>query len=352
MKRILVFLALVATSAWAEDDFFAGFGRADITPPMGTPMPGYFHTRHAKEVFDPLYVTCIALAGGGQTGLVFTVDNCMVTKAAGERLRAAVVKATGVPEHMLFVNSTHTHTGGSVWTSKRYTDEENDLCRFYSRLVELRAADAALFAIADLKPSKLSVGRGVCKGISFVRRYRMKDGSVKTNPGIGNPQIDHPLGTPDESVQVVRFRRGDVGDIAIINFGTHPDTVGFERISADWPGVTRRVFEHVLNNRTRCMVLNGAQGDTNHHDPHPSDERKALVRGRGDGTPIHYYMGRKLAGVALQVWDDCRDVPVGPIRGEMRRLDPRPAAPRSRSRCSMTACGSLPPRCRRMSALP
>ena len=61
-----------------------------------------------------------------------------------------------------------------------------------------RAADAAVEAIRDLKPAKLSYQRSEAKRISFGRRYLMKDGNVRTNPGTNNPDIVKPVGNPPD----------------------------------------------------------------------------------------------------------------------------------------------------------
>ena len=42
-------LALAAGAVFAE--FKAGFARVDATPPLGIPIPGYFHMRIADGVF-------------------------------------------------------------------------------------------------------------------------------------------------------------------------------------------------------------------------------------------------------------------------------------------------------------
>ena len=144
----------------------------------------------------------------------------------------------------------------------------------------------------------------------------MKDGSVRTNPGIMNPDVKEPLGTPDESLQLVRFRRTGAPDIAIINFGVHPDTVSGTKYSADWPGFTRRTFEAAVGDGVKCLFLNGAQGDVNHHYRFPPPGRAALNAERKTRpTAIAAHMGRAVAGAALSVWDVCEEIPSGPVRG-------------------------------------
>lgn len=102
--------------------------------------------------------------------------------------------------------------------------------------------DAAVYAIADLKETTFETAETKAKNISFVRRYRMKDGYVATKPGVLNKYIDHAIGQPNETVKLVKLVREDADDIFIVNFGTHPDSVGGElfteignRICADSP---------------------------------------------------------------------------------------------------------------------
>jgi len=60
----------------------------------------------------------------------------------------------------------------------------------YMRFVWHKIADAAQFALDDLKPAKMGFGIGEAPNVAFVRRFRMKDGSIRTNPGVDNPDID------------------------------------------------------------------------------------------------------------------------------------------------------------------
>ena len=179
-----------------------------------------------------------------------------------------------------------------------------------------KMAEVAKMALADLAPAKIGVARTVCRNISFIRRYRMKDGSVRTNPGITNPNVKEPLGTPDETLQLVRFRRTGAPDIAIVNFGVHPDTVSGTKYSADWPGVVRNTFEAAVGDGVKCLFLNGAQGDVNHHYRFPPPGRAALNAERKERPrAIALHMGRAVAGAALGVWDVCEEIPAGPVRG-------------------------------------
>jgi hypothetical protein len=131
--------------------------------------------------------------------------------------------------------------------------------------------------------------------LAFTRRYVMEDGSIRTNPA---PKYGTPVrrcDASDNAVRVVRFERTDKKDIVIANFSTHPDVISGKKISADWPGYTRRFVEGDQNVHCICMV--GCQGDSNHIDYlKPKEER--LVG--GVGLSHSAFMGRGVADAVIR----------------------------------------------------
>ena len=309
-------LALVFTAYAALAEFKAGFARVDATPPLGIPITGYFHKRIAAGMLDPLYIDCVAASDGTNIALVYCVDALSLSNPFVKKAFPAITAATGVPRDRICLHATHTHTGPADWKRKSFSKEENRLVTLYSDMRVAKLADAGRLAIADMAPSQIGIARAICRNVSFIRRYRMKDCSVRTNPGIDNPNVKEPLGTPDETVQLVRFRRTGAPDIAIVNFGTHPDTIKGTKFSADWPGVVRRTFENAVGDGVKCMFLNGAQGDVNslYYQPPPGYAAlRAERETRRNAVALH--MGRAVAGAALSVWDVCEAIPAGPVRG-------------------------------------
>ena len=320
MKKLMLAFTLVLGTAEAFADFSAGFARVDVTPPLGIPIVGYFSHRVADGVLDPLYVDCVAVSDGTNNALIYCVDDLHLTNPFFKKAFPAITAATGVPRDRIYVHATHTHTGPADWARPGFSEAENKLVMLYADIRIAKMADAGRFALADLAPATIGVAKTECRNISFIRRYRMKDGSVRTNPGLSNPEVKEPLGTPDEMLQVVRFRRVGAPDIAIVNFGTHPDTVGGTKYSADWPGVVRTTFENGVGGGVKCLFLNGAQGDVNHHWRFPPAGRRALNAERAkNARAIAEHMGRAVAGVAMSVWDICEAVPAGTVRGRVAR---------------------------------
>ena len=194
----------------------------------------------------------------------------------------------------------------------------DDLCKDgivaqYRDFLKTRILDASKFAIADLKPAKMGYGVSKAENVAFVRRFRMKDGTAKTNPGVNNPDIVAPIGDVDERVNVLRFDRENAESIVLVNFGNHPDVVGGCKISADWPGFTRRFVEKAIDN-TKCVLFNGAQGDVNHVNVHPKAGDFNDMFNDFDGCSRGYgharHIGRVVAGAVMQIYDKVNYVDV------------------------------------------
>ena len=319
MKKLLMTATIICAATMLHAEFKAGFARVDVTPPLGIPIPGYFSKRIADGVLDPLCIECVAVSDGTNAALIYCVDDLHLTNPFFEKAFPAITAATGVPRDRIYVHSTHTHTGACDWPRDGFTDEEKRLTMLYADFRIQKLADAGRFALADMAPSTIALARKECTNVSFIRRYRMKDGSVRTNPGKMDPNVKETLGTPDEMLQLVRFKRTGAPDIAIVNFGVHPDTVNGTKYSADWPAVVRSTFENGIGEGVKCLVLNGAQGDVNHFHRFPPPGRAALDK-KKQQCPMAYakYMGRAIAGTAMSVWDFCEDVPAGAVGGTVR----------------------------------
>ena len=297
----------------------AGMSRIDITPILGIGISGYYVPRFAEGVLDPLEANALAVRCGEDCLILISVDNCgLAPTAVYDGCRARIAAAAGVPAESVFISATHTHTG-PYWG-----DDGDAAVREYSRWLEEKLADAAKLALDDLKPARMGWGTGAAPDVAFVRRFRMKDGGIRTNPGVGNPDILEPIGDVDDRVNVLRFSREGAPDIALVNFGNHPDTVGGCRLSADWPGFLRRRVEKALDD-CRCVFFNGAEGDVNHVNVRPSagfqndlfHDFDDVDRGYGHARHI----GNAVAGAVLQVYDKVCWQDVNRLCGRVRSIE-------------------------------
>jgi len=139
---------------------------------------------------------------------------------------------------------------------------------------------------------------------------------------VDNHDIVAPIGEVDERVHVLRFDR-EQDSLVLVNFGDHPDVVGGNLISGDWPALMRGTVEKVLDH-TKCIFFNGAQGDVNHVNVHPRGgylndmfmDFDDVARGYSHAR----YMGRVVAGGVLQAFDKVQYVDVDSLKYAQKTL--------------------------------
>ena len=290
----------------------AGFARVNVNPMLGLPIGGYYKPRYVEGILDDLEINALALACDGSKVVLMTLDCCGIGTPDVNAFIENVSQITGLPKEAVYIHATHTHTASTIGF-----EHENALTREYTQFLNKRFADAAVMALADLKPAKMGWAVGHAPNVAFVRRFRMKDGKVRTNPGVGNPDILHPIGDVDERVNVLRFDREGAETIVLANMGNHPDTVGGSLVSADWPGFFRRRLEKAMDN-VKAIFFNGAEGDVNHvnvwakHGDNNDMFHDFDDVDRGYGHARH--VGNVMAAAVLQVYDKVNYVDVDSLR--------------------------------------
>lgn len=290
-----------------------GFSKICINPPLGAPISGYYMPRFTKGILDDIYVRAVAFDDGKRKAVIVTLDLCLLTAEQFALYKNTISEFCNIPYEAVFITCSHTHTAPIVGK-----DFASELCSdpAYDAHLTMCIRDAAAYAFEDLKPARMYSAKSEAKRISFIRRYRMKDGSVRTNPGVGNPDIDHPLGTPNETVKLIKLVRDDGEDICLVNFGTHPDAIGGEYISGDWPGYVCSGLEAAVPG-TKCMFLLAPQGDVNHVNVNPTPGEAAISAIDFDDVPRSLehakHMARVIVGAVLSVFTIAEEVKSGDI---------------------------------------
>lgn len=275
-----------------QNKYTAGFARLDITPPLGVKMIGA-GPRTVKGVLDPLYVNAVAFGDGEQSAVVLACDLLGMYGSFGEQWPGKIAAEVGLDAEAVMLHCTHTHTGPSPVADAQYFD-----------WTFRRLCDAARMALDDRKPvAEVRWAEDeMPKGFVGVRRYVMKDGSVRHRPPVGDPDIVRVVFEGDRSVRTVRILREEGKEIVIVNFQTHPDVVGGEHISADWPGAVRDTVERERPDAC-CIYLNGTQGQMV-----LSDRRFGVAGSRkSHGKAMEY--GTTLGRKALELLE--QDEPTG-----------------------------------------
>lgn len=289
--------------------FYAGFSRLDVTPPLGSPLEGYSTYRPASTVLDPLELNAVAFSDGEHKAVLITADFLYVMENVATEIRDRISQACGIPAEHVFMQGLHQHTSIRVGTKPHLRNIGIKDAEYLSVLYR-KYCDVTKMALDDLKEATLEIAeQETPEQLAYIRRYRMADGSVRTNPGRGNPNVVCALDEPDNTVRLLRLKRVTGGDIAIVNFSTHPDVIGGTGISADWPGFVRRYTEQALPG-VKCILVNGAQGDSNHIDLADVDKKKA-------GYKHSRHMGKVISDTAVSIWDKTQPRKTGRVWGQV-----------------------------------
>ena len=280
---------------------------------LGIGVAGYYVPRYASSILDDLEASALALSLGSETVLLASVDISGIERSLSERFRREMASAAGIPEDHIFLTATHTHTGPMLRVTGSFPVDER-LIGEYVTFLGRRLRDLAVLAVQDMKPARMGFACGEApERVAYIRRYKMKDGSTWTCPPINDPNIDHPIGTPDQRVNVLRFDIEGEDPVVILNYGLHADTTNHDRISADWPGWTRRTVAKALDG-VRCMCLVGAEGDVGSTHVFPSggdmNDTEISFDNEMKSPGMARFVGRALAGTILQVYDKVEYVDV------------------------------------------
>ena len=294
MRTLLLFLCLASLANAAE--LHVGAAAVVITPPEGTPLAGYYGYRGTKSVLDDIYAKAIVLEKGEIKVALVVCDLISLPRHVVTEARRQIEKATGIPGANVMISATHTHTG-PVIARESSLDElvgaTSDLGRRYTEQLPELIAKCVAKAQEKLTRVRASAINGKEEGISFNRRFHMKDGTVSWNPAKRHPDIVKPAGPIDPEVGVVYFDTPQNKPVATyVNFALHPDTVGGEGVSADYPGVLSKLLGEYRGPEMLTMFANGCCGNINHRDIQWLDGQK--------GPREAHRIGTLLAGSVLR----------------------------------------------------
>ncbi len=297
----------------------AGFGRRTVNPPNGCGLSGYFVARYVDGGLDDLEISALALSLGGSTVILLSSDTVNIPSDLEKRLRSAVSSATGADEDAVFATATHTHTGPYLDLNAQGIPEDipEKLTKDYIDYYVDRAVEAAREAVGNMASAEMSYSTTDASEFSFNRTFRMKDGTIRTNPGFNNPDVVEAVGSCDGEVKVLSFVTDNGETFVLVNYANHSDTVGGTKYSADWPGFMRRTVESTIPN-AKCLFINGMEGDINHINVFPDEEYLSRVTMDFDDVPRGYafteHMGRTIAGKVIASLENAEKVPVETLK--------------------------------------
>lgn len=238
-----------------------GYAQEIITPPVGVGLAGYMNKRPNVGMYDDLYVKTVIIDNGKLCCGIMVFDLCSVFKALLDKLQEEITARYGAELYSnMIICANHTHTGPEL------RKEQNELTEYsFNQIIQgaLRALERARM---NLLPGEIEYGSVYNNPYGFVRRYWMKNGTIVTNPGWGNPDIDKPESDFDRTIGVIRIIQNGRTAALLCNIAQHGDTIGGNLVSADWYGRFVQEIQYSLKASMPILVLDDASGDINHFD--------------------------------------------------------------------------------------
>mgnify|MGYP002623798267 FL=1 len=270
-------LACSLPTATLAEEIHAGIAEVDITPPDGYRMSGYFRERLSTGTHDPLLAKAIYLHQGETEAALVFCDLIGVPLAVSQGARKQASAATELPAQNILIAATHSHTGPLYYGSLRehfhfqaIVAEGKDKAESVNFADQLREklAQAIQTAKENARPVTLAAGYAEQQGLSFNRRFHMKDGTVRFNPGKLNPDIVRVAGPIDPEVGLLLLRdaEGEMPLACLTTFALHLDTVGGTEYAADFPYYLAQSLQKQYGESFTSLFAAGTCGDINHID--------------------------------------------------------------------------------------
>jgi len=281
IRRRLAIVSCLALLLWTQPEplngqeqtvqrLQMGVAEVDITPRLGTPMAGYYSPRGADAVHDPLMAKSMVLDDGTTKLALVSLDIIKTTAKMVADARELIASRVGIPADAVLIAATHSHTGPVIISESKREDDfggtSSQAQEFATKLPDW-IAQSVEAAAESLEPIDLSLTTGRCEGVAFNRRFHLRDGTVRWNPGKLNPLIVRTAGPVDEDLPILLFT-GAKGKrkAGLINYSIHLDTVGGTNISADIPGDLARLLKETVNPEFFSLYFTACCGDVNHID--------------------------------------------------------------------------------------
>lgn len=288
-------------------EFRVGTAIVDITPPVPFRMSGYFSERLSTGIKDRLFAKTVFFEQGKTQAAIVFCDLIGISRQVSQAARARVEQELGVPAQHISIVATHSHTGPLYFGALRKhfhdrrikTNGEDDFEKVdFTTQLTRKLVDSIKQAKAAVQPVDLHAGSAIEKRLSFNRRFHMKTGGVRFNPGQQNPNIVRVAGPIDPQVGIISFSKpkADKPLGAVIAFALHLDTVGGTEYSADYPIHLQHRLRKSLGADFVSFFGAGTCGDINHVD--------VTIKGRRSAQEIGSMLGNtveeKINALTLQ----------------------------------------------------
>jgi neutral ceramidase len=351
-------LCLPSIAAADADKLTAGAARADITPPVGTPMFAYTARSRVAgpdknadpevglmQLFsDPdrglyaksfvpstgvhmrLYSRAVVIEREGVPHALVQVDLGGIPFSMTQAVLARI-QDLGIGEDQLLISATHTHSGtGPIWgvDNMGYGVLGGDLLD--PRVFNL-TADGIAASIRDAyekrEPAKVGIGTTTLTDASRNREFDV----YQRNEGIppAEDAAAQRADSIDPDLTVIRVDSRDGDPLAVwSNFAIHATSFGDSNylFSGDNPGVTEQIVEREIGGDVVNVWTNGNEGDISPNGGAEWIGGEPAQYTKGGGYSEAYMAGKRVAEGVLEAWENAgtnlkQDLEISSVSGHL-----------------------------------
>ncbi len=297
----------------------------DITPQLPITLAGSLSERTAKSIADPLLARLLLVTNGDTSLLFILLDLIGISNQDANFLRNKLSRSMRLPPSNICVACTHTHSSPAVMDA---FDSKKETAYVEKTLQQVIAAATQL--PFQMQPAEVAWGTGIENRPAYNRRFIMKDGTLKTNPGLGNPEILHPAGPTDPALPVLLLRNANREPLAVLaSFSLHyVGADGSDVISTDYFGAFSRAIKSNYGQQCVAMLAHSASGDINNVNAQQKPEPWFPDKARPSQKCA--IVGQMLADQVEHIWNAAtfqNDVPIAATEStfvqRVRKIDNR-----------------------------
>ena len=250
-----------------------GAAAADITPPVGIAMGGYWGRRSgATHIRDRLMAKALVCGLGSARVALVAVDLVGLDAAVVRAIRERVACATGIEVMAVMICASHTHSGPLTFPFRGMGHIDSG----YLEQVSDAVVEVVIAAAADSRPGRL-----------YYARPQVQIGRNRRPQSVKGEVVPY--------AHVLRFVAECGAEATIFSYACHPVVLGRDnhQISADFPGASARCIEAATGGL--ALFVNGACGDVNPRIANGSfadvdrlgeELGRAVLEGRAEATPV------------------------------------------------------------------
>ena len=206
-----------------------GAATSKITPPIGSIMGNSYGITIAEGVCDDLYSKALIFEKGDVKAVLIALDLISLPYEIVIKTRELIEQQMGIPKEHVMMTATHLHAGPQMnplfWEAVGGLPKQKS--EAYVKALPEMIVESVRLADDKLQTVRVSTGTVQEHGVNHNRRFLMKDGTFRMNPGRLNPNNVRSAGPVDPDLSVIKFESLDAKPVAILaNFALHVAVVG------------------------------------------------------------------------------------------------------------------------------